>query len=86
MWFAYEQKQILDAGRVIAQTTFHQGVSVISQEYEAMPHAFPLWRRNSPQTRKSWIDWAAACRQPVGGRRFASKAYIIEDKGVREKA
>ena len=86
MWFAYGQEQILDAGRVIAQTAFHQGVSIAFQEYEAMPHAFPLWHRNSPQTRKFWIDWATACRKLAGGKGLTSKACLVEAKDLQERA
>jgi acetyl esterase/lipase len=84
MFFASGQEMILDAVKVIAQTTFNQGTSVIFEEYEAMPHIF-LWScAGSPQSEKCWNDWANFCKAIQQGKVVASRAVLVEPKGLRE--
>ena len=85
LWFASGQEQIVDGAKVIAQTAFGQGVTVVFQEYEAMPHIF-MWRFvDSPQAQKCWIGWADACKRLGEGKSIISRGILVEMKGLRVK-
>ena len=80
MWFASGQEMIIDAVRVIAQTAFNQGTTVVFQEYEAMPHIF-LWRcPGSPQSEKCWSDWATFGKAIGEGKTVASRAVLVNQR------
>ena len=84
MFFASGQEMIVDGVKVIAQTAFSQGTTVVFQEYEAMPHIF-LWScAGSPQSRKCWHDWAGFCKAIEQGRTVASRAVLVKPKGLHE--
>lgn len=84
MFFASGQEMIVDAVKVIAQTAFNQGTTVVFQEYEAMPHIF-LWScAGSPQSEKCWNDWANFCKVIQQGKTVASRAVLVEPKGLHE--
>lgn len=83
LWFASGQEQLVDAVKVIAQTAFGQGVTVVFQEYEAMPHIF-MWRfPEAPQVRRCWTDWAEMCKALVSGAPVASQGLLIKAKGLQ---
>ncbi len=85
MWFASGQERIVDAVKVIAQTAFRQGVTVVFQEYEAMPHIF-LWRcAESPQSQKCWSDWAEVCKALFEGKAVASRGVLVKAKALQEE-
>ena len=85
LWFASGQEMIVEAVKVIVQTAYSQGTTVVFQEYEAMPHIF-LWRcPGSPQSEKCWSDWADFCKAIAGGRTVASRAVLVEPRGLHEK-
>ena len=55
----------LDATRVVAQTAARQGVIVIWDEYELMPHNWPMVLKMYPQTSRCYQSWAEACTKFV---------------------
>lgn len=84
LWFASGQEMIVDAVKVIAQTAYSQGTTVVFHEYKAMPHIF-LWRcPGSPQSEKCWSDWAEFCKAIDEGKPVASRAVLVEPKGLHE--
>jgi acetyl esterase/lipase len=86
MFFASGQEMIIDAVKVIAQTAFKQGTTVVFQEYEAMPHIF-LWScGGSPQSEKCWNDWAGFCKAIQQGKIVASRAVFVKPKRLHEVA
>jgi len=50
LWFSSGQKIIADGAKLIAQTAFGQGTSVVFREYEFMPHSFATQILKSPQS------------------------------------
>lgn len=85
MFFASGQEMIVDAVKVIAQTAFNQGTTVVFQEYEAMPHIFMWTCAGSPQSEKCWKDWADFCKAIHRGKTVASRAVLVEPEGLHER-
>ena len=54
-------ERLLDSARFIAQIAARQEVSVVWEEYEMMPHIFPLLFKQFPQSRACMRRWAKAC-------------------------
>lgn len=51
----------LDAARVVAQTAAKEGVVVLWDEYELMPHNWPMLCKSYPQASKCYETWAGMC-------------------------
>jgi acetyl esterase/lipase len=83
LWFASGQEMIVDAAKLIAQTAFSHGTTVIFQEYESMPHIFMTQFLDSPQSRKCWNDWAEVCKSLINDDAITSKAEFIKAKGLQ---
>ena len=58
---------MLDEGKFIAQRASACGVKVVWEQYESMPHCFPLLPPLSrlPQSQKAFGKWADFCRTCV---------------------
>lgn len=65
LWLCYGQEMLLDEGKAVAQTAARQGVSVIWEEWEAMPHCFAQLLTWLPQARTGFAHWAAFCNDVV---------------------
>ena len=48
MWFASGQERFADSAKAVAETAARQGVHVWYEEYEEMPHDWPLWSIIAP--------------------------------------
>ncbi|KAF7927360.1 uncharacterized protein EAE97_010035 [Botrytis byssoidea] len=83
LWFASGQEQIVDGSRLVAQTAFSQGVPVVLQKYEGMPHTFFWVFSKAPQTRKILADWAEVIVAFAEGKKLVSKAEFIHAKGLK---
>jgi acetyl esterase/lipase len=83
LWFASGQEMIVDAPKLIAQTAFSQGTTVVFQEYESMPHIFMTQFLDSSQSRKCWSDWAGVCKSLINADAITSKAEFIKAKGLQ---
>lgn len=63
MWIACGQERLADSAKIIAQTAARDGVRVLWNEYQSMPHTwaqiFPRW----PQSVHCFERWAQACKQ-----------------------
>lgn len=66
LWFGYGQEMTLDEGRAVATRAARQGVSVVWEEWEAMPHCFVTMLQHLPAGQKCIAQWAAFCEQVVG--------------------
>ena len=51
----------LDGNKVVASQALKSGVPVLWEEYEGMPHEFPLLLSKLPQAQRCFESWAAAC-------------------------
>ncbi|MCJ1313279.1 hypothetical protein MMC25_006956 [Agyrium rufum] len=85
----YGQEMLVDEGKVIAQRAARQGVTVVFDEYGAMPHNFPTLPvlGRLPQSERCFRKWAEFCvacvREPASLR---SSATFVEARPMREKA
>ena len=63
MWLACGQERLADGAKIIAQTAARDGVPVLWEQYQSMPHTwaqiFPQW----PQSIRCFESWAQACKQ-----------------------
>ena len=63
MWFALgSEERGLDGNRVVASQAAKAGVTVTWNEYEGMPHDFPLTANMLPQSPHAFKLWAQACK------------------------
>ena len=54
-------ERCLDGAKVVGQRAGRQGVPVIWEEYEMMPHNWPMILKGWPQSERCMDSWAAAC-------------------------
>lgn len=87
IWLGYGQEMLLDDGKYVAAQAAKQGVSVVWEEWEAMPHAFALVLKGIPQSKKFFKDWAAFCSRVVeqGGEGINTQGTWFAAKGKREE-
>lgn len=62
LWLAIGQERLADCAKVIAQTAARQGVVVLWQMYERMPHC---WITMFPQLKQS-VECTKRCAQVIG--------------------
>ena len=68
IWIAIGgRERLIDSARFVAQNAARQGVTVVWEEYEAMPHIWPLLFPTWPQTLRCWENWARACSSFASG-------------------
>ncbi|KAB8245044.1 Alpha/Beta hydrolase protein [Aspergillus flavus] len=69
MWFACGcEERGVNGNRVVASQAAKSGVTVIWNEYEGMPHEFPIFLSALPQIHLLLQLWAAACQAFAGGK------------------
>lgn len=75
MWIACGEKRLTDSAKIIARTAAQDGVCVLWEEYQSMPHTwaqiFPQW----PQSIQCFESWAQACKQFGEGREIPRESY-----------
>ncbi|KAL9105572.1 MAG: hypothetical protein Q9227_009273 [Pyrenula ochraceoflavens] len=83
MWFAVGQERLADSSMLIAQTAARQGVCVMWNQYEAMPHCWPLFLPKLPHSQHVLRKWGQACRAMIEGGKLVTKGSWIslEDLG-----
>ena len=59
-----------DSTKVPAQLAAREGVPVIWDEYELMPHNWPMVFPNYPHSIKQYQSWAAACLRFLGNEKI----------------
>ena len=86
MWVACGEESTLDSCKVVASRAADQGTTIIWEEFEGLPHVFPLLPGLSqlPQVKRCLKDWAEFCRscviQPESLR--SGELHIGYDGGV----
>ncbi|KAL8768653.1 MAG: hypothetical protein Q9209_005212 [Squamulea sp. 1 TL-2023] len=81
MWFAYGEEMLADEGKAVASLAARQGVTVIWEQFEAMPHCFTLLFENLEAGRTSFRNWAAFCVKVAGGA-DGNEGAKLETKGT----
>lgn len=76
----------IDAAKYVAQECVKQGVMVIWDEYELMPHNWPMFLPRWPQARACMEAWAGACRKfaRTGVVESSGRVVGFEDGVVRQ--
>ena len=85
LWFSYGEEMLADEVQVVASKAAKQGVTVVSEQWEAMPHCFALILLWSSMSRKAFQKWAAFCQDAVNGRNLRTRGLWIEAKTEKEK-
>jgi len=86
LWFATgTTERLLDSARLIAQTAARQGVVVRWEQFERMPHIWPMIFRFWPQTALAVRKWAKACADFVGGKAGETSGMMVRLEGLREE-
>ena len=86
MWVAVGGgERLIDAVRFVAQSAARQGVTVIWEEYEAMPHIWPLVLPTLPQARRCWENWARVCSSRVKGAPVTTIGNIIQVESLQSQ-
>ena len=70
---------LTDEGRCVAKKAAQQGVKVVWEQWEAMPHCFSLVLLGSPMSKRSFKDWSEFCTKAVKGR---DKEAEVETQGL----
>ncbi|KAI4246798.1 MAG: hypothetical protein L6R40_001827 [Gallowayella cf. fulva] len=81
MWFAYGEERLADEGKAVASLAAKQGVTVIWEQYEAMPHVFLLLLDYLRASKQGLGHWAAFCTEVAGGA-ISTKATTLATKGT----
>ncbi|KAL9636603.1 MAG: hypothetical protein Q9204_002199 [Flavoplaca sp. TL-2023a] len=55
------KERIVDAAKFVAQNVAKQGIVVLWDEYELMPHNWPMGFPSHPNSEKCYHSWAKAC-------------------------
>ncbi|KAL8891828.1 MAG: hypothetical protein Q9215_001153 [Flavoplaca cf. flavocitrina] len=61
MYFCSGEEMLADEGKAVASVAAKQGVPVVWEQYEAMPHCFPMLLEHLEAGRKGFKNWAAFC-------------------------
>jgi acetyl esterase/lipase len=59
------EEMLADEDKVLAQRLARQGVSVVWEQYEAMPHCFALFLDHLPSTKMTFETWAQFAKDVV---------------------
>jgi hypothetical protein len=73
MFFVCGEELLSDEGASVACKMARQGVSVVWEQYEAMPHCFGLIFESTPVGAMCFDAWANFCEDAVAGK--------VESKG-----
>ena len=89
LWLCYgAEEMMVDEGKFIAQRASQCGVSVVWEQYGAMPHCFALLPRFNrlPQVQKVFGNWANFCRTCVEQpKAISAKGTFTEMDDLRER-
>ncbi|KAL8732896.1 MAG: hypothetical protein Q9166_002497 [cf. Caloplaca sp. 2 TL-2023] len=81
LWLAYGEEMLADEGKAVASLAAKQGVAVIWEQTEAMPHCFFLIFEHLEASKIGFKNWAAFCARVAGGTRGEERA-LLQTKGT----
>ncbi|KAI4214370.1 MAG: hypothetical protein LQ351_003123 [Letrouitia transgressa] len=80
LWFAYGQEMLADEGRFVASLAAKQGVTVVWEQYEAMPHCFSMIIEQLETARGCFKNWGSFCARVAGAENW-KEAGRLESSG-----
>ncbi|KAL8947094.1 MAG: hypothetical protein Q9222_006584 [Ikaeria aurantiellina] len=81
LWLIYGEELLTDEGKMLASLAAKQGVTVIWQQFEAMPHCFSMIFDYLEAGRRGFRDQAAFCSK-VADDAAGEEAGSLEKKGT----
>ncbi|KAI4286498.1 MAG: hypothetical protein L6R35_004253 [Caloplaca aegaea] len=81
MWLGYGEEMLADEGKSVAALAAQQGVTVIWEQFEAMPHCFSMIFDQLKAGRRCFKNWADFCGM-VAGNAAVEGAAEIKTKGT----
>ena len=85
LYFCYGEEMLADEVQIVASKAAKQDVTVISEQWEAMPHCFAMVLMGSMMNNRAFDSWAAFCQDAVMGEAMESRALWVEAKTGKEK-
>ena len=83
--FSYGEEMLADEVQAVASKAAKQGVTVVSEQWEAMPHCFAMILLGSSMSKKAFQNWAAFCLDVVKGETIRTKGLWIEANTGKEE-
>lgn len=84
LWFAVGQERLADSSKIIAQTAHNEGVSVLWDQYEAMPHCWMFFMTRFPHAKHLWKRWGRICSELILSPPSESHGNWIEVERLQE--
>jgi acetyl esterase/lipase len=85
MWIQTGQELLTDEDKYIAQIAASQGVKVVFEEYETMPHCFAMVLEKLAASKKCFSNWAGFVSQVVERpESVETKGTLIKPKSLQE--
>jgi hypothetical protein len=86
VFFAVGEEMLSDEGAVVAQRMARQGVTVVWEQYEAMPHCFALIFEKSAGTAICFGAWAEFCKDVTEGKgNIKTQGTFFEAKTLKQR-
>lgn len=76
---------LADEIKIVAAKAAKQGVKVVSEQWEAMPHCFAMILVGTPMSKRCNNDWTDFCKSVVEGKEIETKGLWFQAKTGREK-
>ena len=85
LWFSYGEEMLTDEVQVVASKAAKQGVPVVSEQWEAMPHCFALVLVGSLMSKRTYHNWTTFCLDVVEGEKIKTRGLWVEATTLKEK-
>ena len=84
LWMGYGEEMLADEGKAIARRASTQGVEVVWEQFEAMPHCFAMLLEGLEGGRKFMANWASFCCQVVEGKGVSTGGKWMQARTLKE--
>ena len=78
------QELLTDESRILSRRLAREGVPVELEEYESMPHCWPMVLRGTEVSRKSFAAWADFISRAAKGEKVETRGRVTEALTLRE--
>ena len=85
LFLGYGEEMLSDEIQIVAARAARQGVPVVSEQWEAMPHCFAMMLLGSSMSKRCYGDWAYFCKVVTKGVEPSTRGLWFEAKTQRER-
>ena len=85
LFFICGEELLTDEVQAVASKAAKQGVTVVAEQFEAMPHCFAMILVRGPLSKKAFHHWAAFCQDAVRREQIETRGLWIEATTGKEK-